>query len=99
MEKTILKKNVYTYTGITESLCCVGEINTTLQINYALVEGRKEGGRKEERKRREKHSLEQSQISSSGLIGLFLALKVLRIPRGTETSTSTSADDGIVTKF
>ena len=49
MEKTILKKNVYTYTGITESLCCVGEINTTLQINYALVEGRREGGRKREK--------------------------------------------------
>ena len=54
MEKIILKKNVYTYTGITESLCCVGEINTTLQINYALVEGRKEGGREEGREKKKR---------------------------------------------
>ena len=35
MEKSILKKNVYIC--ITESLCCIAEINTTLLDNYTSI--------------------------------------------------------------
>ena len=35
MEKNILKKNVHVC--INESICCIAEINTTLQINYTSV--------------------------------------------------------------
>ena len=37
-----MKKYIYTYLYITESLCCTPETNTTLYINYTLIKIKKQ---------------------------------------------------------